>query len=215
MAVKMYFWYQFTGMFYAYEGYVPVVHPSAYVHPQAVVTGNVVIGKDVYVGPGAAIRGDWGEIIIRDGCNVQENCTIHMFPGITVILEESAHIGHGAVIHGAHIGRNCLIGMNSVIMDEVVIGEECIVGALTFIKAGVHIPKRSVVAGNPGTIIKAVTDKMIAWKTEGTQIYQRLPATLSAHLVPCQPLTEVPVDRPPMPTNYKTWKQIKQEKDSK
>ncbi len=107
-------------MIYQFKEHIPVVHETAFVHPQAVVTGNVIIGKHVYVGPGAAIRGDWGKIIIEDGCNVQENCTIHMFPGITVHLKENAHIGHGAIIHGATIGSNCLIGMNSVIMDNVV-----------------------------------------------------------------------------------------------
>lgn len=192
-------------MFYAYKEYTPIVHPTAWVHPQAVVTGNVVIGRDVYIGPGAAIRGDWGGIEIGDGCNVQENCTIHMFPGITVILEEGAHIGHGAVIHGARIGRNSLVGMNAVVMDEVIIGAECIVGALTFLKAGEIIPPRSVVAGNPGKIIKAVTDEMLAWKTEGTRVYQALPADLRAHLTPCEPLREMPADRTPMTTSYTTW----------
>ncbi len=88
-------------MVYSFKGHIPVIDPSSFIHPLAAVTGNVIIGKDVYIGPGAAIRGDWGGIIIEDGCNVQENCTIHMFPGITVKLEESAHIGHGAIIHGA------------------------------------------------------------------------------------------------------------------
>jgi phenylacetic acid degradation protein len=192
-------------MFYAYKGFIPVVHPSAWVHPQAIVTGNVVIGRDVYIGPGAAIRGDWGGIEIQDGCNVQENCTVHMFPGITVVLEEGAHIGHGAVIHGARIGRNSLVGMNSVLMDEVLIGAECIIGALTFIKARVQIPPRSVVAGNPGQIIKSVSDEMLAWKTEGTRVYQGLPADLREHLHPCEPLREMPADRPGMETHYETW----------
>ena len=147
-------------MIYEFKGYKPVVDISAFIHPQAAVTGNVVIGKNVYIGPGAAIRGDWGRIVIEDGCNVQENCTVHMFPGVTVWLKEGAHIGHGAVIHGAVIGRNCLIGMNSVIMDNVQLGEECIVGALTLIKAGMEIPRRSMVVGNPGTIIKEVGDEM-------------------------------------------------------
>src|SRR5277367_4900175 len=154
-------------MFYSFKGFVPVVHPSAFVHPQAVVTGNVVIGKDVYIGPGAALRGDWGGIVIEDGCNVQENCTVHMFPGVTVLLEEGSHIGHGAIVHGAVIGRNCLIGMNSVIMDNVEIGDECIIGALSFIKAGEKIPRRSVVAGNPAKILKEVSEEMLRWKTEG------------------------------------------------
>jgi phenylacetic acid degradation protein len=165
-------------MLYEFNGHRPAVDPSSFVHPQAAVTGDVSIGKNVYIGPGAAIRGDWGRIIIEDGCNVQENCTIHMFPDVTVLLKEGAHIGHGAIVHGAVIGRNCLIGMNSVIMDNVEIGDECIVGALTFIKAGAKIPRRSVVAGNPGKILKEVSEEMLQWKTEGTALYQALPGEM-------------------------------------
>src|SRR5882757_193263 len=162
-------------MIYEFAGYRPVVDESSFIHPQAAVTGNVVIGKKVYIGPGAAIRGDWGKIIIEDGCNVQENCTIHMFPGVTVILKEGAHIGHGAVIHGATIGRNCLIGMNSVVMDNVLLGDECIVGALSFIKAGEQLERRSLITGNPAKKIKEVSDEMMAWKIAGTALYQALP----------------------------------------
>src|SRR5919202_3214240 len=132
-------------MVYEFGGIKPVVHTSSFVHPQAAVTGNVIIGRDVYIGPGCALRGDWGKIIIDDGCNVQENCTVHMFPGVTVLLKESTHIGHGAIIHGATIGKNCLVGMNAVIMDNVDLGDECIVGALAFIKADEKIPARSLV----------------------------------------------------------------------
>jgi phenylacetic acid degradation protein/carnitine operon protein CaiE len=165
-------------MLYEFKGHRPAVDPSSFIHPQAVVTGNVSIGRNVYIGPGAAIRGDWGRIVIEDGCNVQESCTIHMFPGVTVWLKEGAHIGHGAIVHGAVIGRNCLIGMNSVIMDNVEIGDECIVGALSFIKAGEKIPGRSIVAGNPARILKEVSDEMLRWKTEGTALYQALPGEM-------------------------------------
>ena len=178
-------------MIYEFNGIKPVIHDSSFIHPQAAVTGNVQIGKDVYIGPGAAIRGDWGKIIIEDGCNVQENCTIHMFPGVTVLLKAGAHIGHGAIIHGATIGRNCLVGMNAVIMDEVELGDECIVGALTFIKQGEKIAARSLVAGNPGKVIKQVSDEMIAWKTEGTGLYQQLPKQCFDSLKECEPLREV------------------------
>ncbi len=197
-------------MFYAFNGFIPVVHPSSFVHPQAAVTGNVIIGKDVYIGPGAAIRGDWGGIVIEDGCNVQENCTIHMFPGVTVYLRAGAHIGHGAIIHGASIGKNCMIGMNSVIMDEVEMGDECIVGALTFIKANEKIPARSLVVGNPGKIIKTVTDEMINWKTMGTRLYQHLPEECFQYLTPCEPLKEIPENRPSQEKLYQTWNKIKQ-----
>ena len=168
---------------FAFDGFVPVIHESAFVHPNATVTGNVVIGRDVYVGPGAAIRGDWGGIVIDDGCNIQEGCTIHMFPGVTVHLERSAHIGHGAVVHGARIGENALIGMNAVVMDRAIVGAGSIVGALCFVPSEMQIPERSVVVGNPARVVKQVSDEMLAWKTEGTALYQALPARLRDSLV--------------------------------
>ena len=189
-----------------------MVHPSSFVHPQAAITGNVIIGKDVYIGPGAAIRGDWGGIVIEDGCNVQENCTIHMFPGITVTLKTGAHIGHGAIIHGANIGRNSMVGMNSVLMDEVELGDECIVGAMTFITARTIIPARSLVVGNPGKILKEVSDDMINWKTKGTRLYQMLPKDCHETLVACNPLNEVPDIRPKQESLYNTWEEIKNSK---
>ena len=193
-------------MIYEFNGYKPVIHESAFIHPQAVITGNVIIGKHVYIGPGAAIRGDWGEIIIEDGCNVQENCTIHMFPGTTVLLKESAHIGHGAIIHGATVGKNALVGMNAVLMDEVVIGDECIIGSLCFVPAKMEIPNRKVVVGNPAKIIKEVSDEMIAWKSQGTKLYQQLPADCFATLKECEPLREIPDGRKKQDNFYKIWK---------
>lgn len=194
---------------FEFKGFKPVIHESAFIHPNATVTGNVIIGKDVYVGPGAAIRGDWGGIVIEDGCNVQENCTIHMFPGVTVRLKEGAHIGHGAIIHGASVGKNTLVGMNAVVMDNVVVGDECIIGALTFVPADTVIPNRKVVVGNPAKIVKDVSDDMIAWKTQGTALYQALPKELYESLKPCEPLREVPADRPEQESLYKTWNEIK------
>jgi len=197
-------------MIYEFNGYRPVIHESSFVHPQASVTGNVIIGKHVYIGPGAAIRGDWGQIIIEDGCNVQENCTIHMFPGTTVILKEGAHIGHGAIIHGGTIGRNVLVGMNAVIMDDVEVGDNSIIGALCFVPAKMNIPERKIVVGNPAKIVKDVSDEMIAWKTKGTELYQQLPADCFASLKPCEPLREVEVNRPKQQNIYKIWKDTKQ-----
>lgn len=196
-------------MIYEFNGFKPVVHESAFVHPLAAVTGNVIIGKDVYIGPGAAIRGDWGEIIIEDGCNVQENCTVHMFPGITITLKKNAHIGHGAIIHGANIGFNSLIGMNAVVMDNAEVGDECIVGALCFIPSEMKIPGRKVIVGNPAKIIKDVDDNMLEWKTKGTELYQALPEQLHKTLKECSPLTEIPKDRPTVESTYKTWKETK------
>lgn len=199
-------------MIYKFKNYTPVVHKSSFVHPLAAVTGNVIIGKNCYVGPGAAIRGDWGQIILEDGVNVQENCTVHMFPGKSITLKEGAHVGHGAVIHGANLGRNCLVGMNSVIMDDVEIGDESIVGAMSFIKAETIIPKRSLVVGNPAKIIKQVSDEMIAWKTKGTQLYQQLPKECHESLRAIEPLREVPDDMKLQENVYQTLRDfMKQE----
>jgi phenylacetic acid degradation protein len=129
-----------------------------------------------------------------------------MFPGVTVWLKEAAHIGHGAIIHGATIGRNCLVGMNAVVMDEVEVGDECIIGALAFVKQGEKIPPRSIVAGNPAKIIKTVSDEMIAWKTEGTQLYQQLPKHCFDTLKPCEPLTEEVTQTPVFQSQYQPLK---------
>lgn len=195
-------------MIYKFNNYTPVIHESSFVHPLAAVTGNVIIGKNCYIGPGAAIRGDWGQIILEDGVNVQENCTVHMFPGKSIILKESAHIGHGAIIHGANLGRNCLIGMNAVIMDDSEIGDESIIGALSFIKAETKIPRRSLVVGNPGKVIKQVSDEMIAWKTKGTQLYQQLPRDCYESLKEVEPLRMIPEDRKMQEDLYQTLREF-------
>ncbi len=197
-------------MIYSFNGYIPVVHPSSFVHPLAAVTGNVIIGKNVYIGPGAAIRGDWGMIVIEDGCNVQENCTIHQFPGVTITLKSGAHIGHGAIVHGANIGKDTLVGMNAVIMDHAQIGDECIIGALSFVPTKMEVPHRSVVVGNPAKVIKSVSDEMLSWKQEGTAWYQRLPAELHSTWKACEPLTEIPEDRKVQSGGYTTWQERKE-----
>ncbi len=192
-------------MVYQFESFIPVIDESAFIHPQATIIGNVIIGKDVFIGAGAVIRGDWGGIIIEDGANVQENCVVHMFPGLTITLAKGAHIGHGAIIHGANVGENCLVGMNAVVMDQAVIGAGSIIGALTFIKAKTVIPSRSLVVGNPGRIIRKVSDEMLAWKTKGTSLYQSLPKTCHEQLKECSPLRKLPKDRPIQHKMYKTW----------
>ncbi len=194
-------------MIYEFQGYIPVVDESSFVHPLAAVTGNVIIGKNCYVGPGAAIRGDWGQIVLEDGVNVQENCTVHMFPGKSITLKESAHVGHGAIIHGANLGRNCLIGMNTVIMDDAEIGDESIVGAMAFVRAETIIPKRSLVVGNPAKNVKEVSDEMIAWKTKGTQLYQQLPTDCHETLREVEPLREVPENMKVQNDVYKTLRE--------
>ena len=196
-------------MIYSFKGHIPIIHESSFVHPLAAVTGNVIIGKNCYIGPGAAIRGDWGEIILEDGVNIQENCTIHMFPGKSIRLQESAHVGHGAVIHGAQLGRNCLIGMNSVIMDDAIIGDECIVGAMSFVKEETVFEPRQLILGNPAKAIREVSQEMIDWKTAGTRLYQKLPRDCFESLKEVEPLREIPKNRPKQEDFYHTLNELK------
>ena len=200
-------------MIYSFKGHIPVVHASSFVHPLAAVTGNVIIGENCYIGPGAAIRGDWGEIILENGVNVQENCTVHMFPGKSIVLQQGAHVGHGAIIHGANLGRNTMVGMNSVIMDGAVIADECIVGAMAFVKAESVFAPRQLIIGNPAKAIKEVSTQMLAWKTAGTKLYQSLPKDCIETLREVSPLREIPEDRPQQEDFYKTLSELKKEKN--
>lgn len=198
-------------MIYSFKGHIPVVHESSFVHPLAAVTGNVIIGENCYIGPGATIRGDWGEIILENGVNVQENCTVHMFPGKSIVLKQGAHVGHGAIIHGANLGRNTMVGMNSVIMDGAVIADECIVGAMAFVKAESVFAPRQLIVGNPAKAIKEVSQQMLAWKTAGTKLYQSLPKDCHDTLREVEPLREIPKDRPVQEDFYKTLAQLKKQ----
>lgn len=189
---------------------VPVVDSSAYVHPLAVVIGHVTIGPDCYVGPGAVLRGDWGKITLEKGCNVQENSVLHMFPKDEVILKEGAHIGHGAMIHGACIGVQTMVGMNAVVLDHAVIGDGSIVGALTMVKARSSWEDRSLIVGNPAKKIGDVSDEMLAHKMEGTALYQQLAQDMQRQAREVLPLQAIPGNRVEDFPEFETWQQRRQ-----
>jgi phenylacetic acid degradation protein len=176
---------------FAIDGIAPVVDPTAFVHPAAVLTGDVIVGPGCYVGPCASLRGDFGRLILEAGANVQDNCTMHGFAGTDTVIEADGHIGHGAVIHGARIGRNALVGMNAVVMDGAIVGESAIVAAMAFVKAGFEVPPRRLAAGIPARIVRALSDEEIAWKAEGTREYQELTRRSLATLVETAPLAAV------------------------
>jgi phenylacetic acid degradation protein len=180
---------------YAIDGIVPVVDPTAYVHPSAVLIGDVIVGPGCYVGPCASLRGDFGRLILERGANLQDTCVMHGFPGTDTVVEEDGHIGHGAVLHGCRIGRNALVGMNAVIMDNAVVGESSIVAASAFVKAGAEIPPKSLAAGMPAKVIRALSDEEIAWKVDGTRTYQDLARRSLATMTECDPLSAIEPDR--------------------
>lgn len=180
---------------YAIDGIVPVVDPTAFVHPTAVLIGDVIVGPDCYVGPCASLRGDFGRLILERGANLQDTCVMHGFPGTDTVVEENGHIGHGAVLHGCRIGQNALVGMNAVIMDNAIIGESAIIAACAFVKAGVEIPARSLAAGMPAKVLRALSDEEIAWKSDGTRTYQDLTRRCLATMEETTPLTAVEANR--------------------
>lgn len=182
-------------MIYSLEGVIPVVDPSSFVHPQATLIGDVIIGPRCYIGPGAALRGDMGRIVIGAGSNVQDNCVLHTFPSKEVRLEEDSHIGHGAVLHGCTVQRAALVGINAVVMDDVVVGEQSLVGAASFVRAGFIVPPRTLVMGAPARVIRELTAQEIDWKAVGTREYQELTVRCLASLRECPPLTQAPAGR--------------------
>jgi phenylacetic acid degradation protein len=196
---------------YSFEGLTPVVHPTAFIHPTAVLIGDVLVGEGVYVGPGASLRGDMGRLEVHKGANVQDNCVMHSFPGAGAVIEEDGHIGHGAIVHGARVGRNVLVGMNAVLMDNVTVGENSFVGAMAFVKAEMQIPPNVLVAGAPARIIRELKDEEIAWKRIGTDEYKRLAVRCRDTLRECQPLAEIEPDRPRLPGELKTIQQARRE----
>lgn len=181
---------------YAIDGLRPVVDPSAFVHPAAVLIGDVIVGPGCYVGPGASLRGDFGRLILETGSNLQDNCVMHGFPGKDCVVETDGHVGHGAVLHGCRIGRDALVGMNAVIMDGAVIGEQSIVAALAFVRAGFEVPPRTLVGGIPARIMRALSEDEAAWKSQGTAEYQQLARRCVASLEPVEPLAAPEPGRP-------------------
>lgn len=173
---------------YAIDGLVPVVDPSAFVHPSADLIGDVWIGPGCYIGPGASLRGDFGRIVLEAGANVQDTCVLHGFPGAETLVEADGHIGHGAVLHGCIIRCGALIGMNAVVMDEAEIGEQAFVAACAFVRAGMKVPPRMLVAGVPGKVMRALSEAEIAWKHAGTLAYQALAQRCHATLREVAPL---------------------------
>ena len=184
---------------YAIDGVIPVVHPSAHVHPTAVLIGDVHIGANAYIGPNASLRGDFGRIVIEEGANVQDCCVLHGFPQNVCRVARDGHVGHGAILHGCTVGQGALVGMNAVLMDEVVLGEFAIVAAHAFVPAGRELPARHLIVGSPAKVLRPLSEQEIAWKAEGTATYQELTRRCLASLQEVQPLPEAEAQRPELP----------------
>jgi phenylacetic acid degradation protein len=181
---------------YALGEVVPVVSPEAYVHPLASLIGDVVVAAGCYVGPFASLRGDLGRIELEEGSNVQDNCVLHSFPGQALVIEPDGHVGHGVVLHGCRVGRGALVGMNAVVMDGVRIGTEAFVAAQSLVPSDMRVPDRWLVTGVPARPTRALTEAEIAWKANGTRVYQELARRCRTDLREVRPLSGIEPDRP-------------------
>jgi phenylacetic acid degradation protein len=186
--------------FYEIDGVRPVVDPAAFVHPDATVIGDVIIGPDTYVAPLASLRGDFGRIVVGPGSNVQDGCVLHAFPGRDLVIETDGHIGHGSILHGCLIGAGVLVGMNSVVMDGARIGVRSFVGANSFVAADFEVPEESLAVGSPAKVARRLTEAEMAWKANGTRVYQDLARRSRQTLRPVEPLTHPEDDRPRVST---------------
>jgi phenylacetic acid degradation protein len=189
---------------YEIDGLVPVVDPTAFVHPTAVLIGDVHIGANCYVGPHASVRADFGRIVLRDGSNLQDSCVFHSFPGLEAVLDRDGHVGHGAILHGCHIGPGALVGMNAVVMDRAVVGEYAFVGAGSFVPAGFVVPPATLARGTPATVVRDLTAAELAWKANGTRVYHELAARSRATMREVTPLPVAEPGRPTLPTGDET-----------
>ncbi len=168
-----------------------MIDPTAYVHPSAVLIGDVIVEPRRHVGPGTATCSDFGRLILEEGAHLQDTCLMHGFPESDKVVERDGHIRHGAVLHGCRVGPNALVGMNAVFMDDVMLGTDCILAAMTFIKAGSIIPPRILVVGLPARIVCELRDEEIAWKKTGTKQYQNLMIRSLLTMQEVDALTEV------------------------
>lgn len=161
---------------YEFNGKRPRVDPSAYVHPSAVLIGDVTVGACCYIGPHASLRGDFGAVVVERGSNVQDSCVLHTGVANACRLGVDSHVGHSAIVHGATLEPNTMVGMHAVVMDGVVLGATSIVAACAFVKKDWRVPAGVLVAGVPGRVVRTLSDDEIVAKSSGTRIYQQLAA---------------------------------------
>lgn len=158
-------------MIYTFNNKTPQIEPDVFVAPSADIIGDVHIGAQSSIWFGAVLRGDSDQISIGDRTNIQDNVVLHVDPGSPVIIGDDVIIGHLALVHGANIGNNVLVGMNSTVLNDAVIGDYCLIGAHALVTAGTVIPPNSLVLGNPGKVVKTLSEKQIRAIEKNAEAY--------------------------------------------
>lgn len=157
-----------------FEGQLPRIDPTAYIAESAVIIGKVTIGANANIWPNAVIRGDENSITIGNNVSIQDNCTIHTEPDQPVTIGDNTLIGHNTIVHCQTIGKGCLIGMGSILMNYTTVGDETIIGAGTVVTQHKTIPPRSMVYGTPFHIVRQLTEEAAADVYRQTEEYAAL-----------------------------------------
>jgi len=158
-------------MIRSFNGKTPEIAESAFVSEWAYVVGDVEIGENSSVWPGAVIRGDFGKIVIGRNTHIEDNCVLHA--GTDMEIGDNVMIGHSVVVHCAKIGNNVLVGNNATVLDNVEIGDFCIIGANAVVMQGEKIPSRSFMVGVPAKITGQVPSERLN-RREGGSSYAKL-----------------------------------------
>jgi carbonic anhydrase/acetyltransferase-like protein (isoleucine patch superfamily) len=137
---------------------VPVIPASCYIAPEATIIGQVTLGERVSVMSGAVIRGDNEPVVIGDDSNIQEGCVLHTDPGLPLTLGKGVTVGHQVMLHGCTIGDGTLIGIQAVVLNNSVVGKDCLVGAGAVLTENKNFPDRSVIFGAPAKAVREVTE---------------------------------------------------------
>jgi len=161
---------------------VPVIPASCYVAPEATIIGSVVLGERVTVMFGAVLRGDEEPIVIGDDSNVQDNAVLHTDPGCPLNIGKGATIGHQVMLHGCSIGDGTLIGVAAVVLNNAVIGRDCLVGAGAVVTEGKSFPDRSVIFGSPAKAAREVTEDNVARMRYSAESYMHRGVLFKAQL---------------------------------
>ncbi len=162
-------------MIRGFGGTHPRVSPTAFLAEDAVVVGDVRIGNDASIWYGCVLRGDVGPLRIGDATNVQEGTILHCAPGQEpTVLGSWVTVGHGVVLHGCSVGARSLVGMSATLLDGVVVGEECIIGAGALVPPGTVVPARTLVTGSPAKFSRRVTDEDVEWILDHARVYVEL-----------------------------------------
>ena len=153
-------------MISTFEGHTPRIGPGSYVHPSADVLGHVRLGAGCWIGPGARVRGDYGQIEIGDHTAVEDNCVIHARPGERTVIGNWVTLGHACIVHNATIHDWAIIGMGAIVSDWAVVGEWAVIGEGTVVRQRQVIPAGRIAVGTPAKLFdKPVADDFKAqWR---------------------------------------------------